>query len=228
MTMDVFILAGGLGTRLQSTFPDLPKPIVPVNETPFLLTLLKAWRHPKVRRFVISVGHRAEQVMATVRDNFCGTPIDYSYEATPQGTGGAILNALELNQLTTPFILLNGDTFFPVSIESLMARPEDYVMALAKIDDAHRAGRVELDTHGVVTRFHSPAPGPALVNAGVALIRSLKFNSSERPLSLESTIIPHLLESGERIGSLIVNQPLIDIGTPAGHQEATRILEGVK
>ncbi|MFY9288060.1 MAG: sugar phosphate nucleotidyltransferase, partial [Alphaproteobacteria bacterium] len=34
------ILAGGIGTRLASLYPDLPKPLVPVSGQPFLHWLI--------------------------------------------------------------------------------------------------------------------------------------------------------------------------------------------
>ena len=37
------ILAGGLGTRLRSTVPDLPKPMAPIGGRPFLEYQLDYW-----------------------------------------------------------------------------------------------------------------------------------------------------------------------------------------
>ncbi|MEK7313004.1 MAG: sugar phosphate nucleotidyltransferase, partial [Deltaproteobacteria bacterium] len=38
--MDAIILAGGLGTRLRSVAPNVPKPMADVNGRPFLCFLL--------------------------------------------------------------------------------------------------------------------------------------------------------------------------------------------
>jgi D-glycero-alpha-D-manno-heptose 1-phosphate guanylyltransferase len=38
---DVIILAGGLGTRLRSVVPDVPKPLAPVCGCPFLDIFLR-------------------------------------------------------------------------------------------------------------------------------------------------------------------------------------------
>ena len=40
--MQAIVLAGGLGTRLRSVVPDLPKPMAPVAGRPFLAWLLDA------------------------------------------------------------------------------------------------------------------------------------------------------------------------------------------
>lgn len=222
--MDVLILAGGLGTRLQASFPDTAKPIVPVNEVPFLLVLLKLWASPEVSRFVISIGHLAEQIIKTVGPSFAGIPIVYVTEVEPQGTGGAVLKAMQEAKLSLPFVLLNGDTFFPVKISDLLARNENYVMALRNVSDASSAGRANVTTEGIVTDFLPPAAGASLINGGVALIRKLNYQNSQRPLSLENDIIPALLKSGENIGSIVVSSPFVDIGTPQGHREACNLL----
>ncbi|MBT4128856.1 MAG: NTP transferase domain-containing protein, partial [Nitrospina sp.] len=41
--MEAIILAGGLGKRLRSTVPDLPKPMAPIKGKPFLWYLLDYW-----------------------------------------------------------------------------------------------------------------------------------------------------------------------------------------
>ena len=40
MEKEVLILAGGLGTRLKNIISDIPKPMAPVNNKPFLEYIL--------------------------------------------------------------------------------------------------------------------------------------------------------------------------------------------
>ena len=53
------ILAGGLGTRLRSAVPDLPKPMAPIGERPFLEHQLDYWIKQGVSDFVLSIGMRS-------------------------------------------------------------------------------------------------------------------------------------------------------------------------
>ena len=39
--MEAIVLAGGLGTRLRSVVTDLPKPMAPIGDKPFLEYILK-------------------------------------------------------------------------------------------------------------------------------------------------------------------------------------------
>jgi D-glycero-alpha-D-manno-heptose 1-phosphate guanylyltransferase len=56
------ILAGGLGTRLRSAVPDLPKPMAPIAGRPFLEHQMDYWIAEGVRRFVLSVGYKHERI----------------------------------------------------------------------------------------------------------------------------------------------------------------------
>ena len=52
------ILSGGLGTRLRSAVPELPKPLAPIGNRPFLEYLLDYWIEQGVDHFILSVGYR--------------------------------------------------------------------------------------------------------------------------------------------------------------------------
>src|SRR5882724_8631919 len=56
------VLAGGLGTRIQALFPDLPKPMIPVLGKPFLEWVIRFLRKQGFERAIISSGYRAEVV----------------------------------------------------------------------------------------------------------------------------------------------------------------------
>ena len=111
--LSVVLLAGGFGTRLQEIAKGVPKPIVQLSsgETAIesLMTSLVEASMPL--EFVVCVGHGAEQIMKKLGDNHLGTPIVYSLEDEPLGTGGAVLNALPKIK-TEQFLKLNTDTFF--------------------------------------------------------------------------------------------------------------------
>ena len=62
MTTEAIILAGGLGTRLRDTVPDLPKCMAPVNNQPFLLYVIRHLLSQGVTRFIFSLGYKHEVI----------------------------------------------------------------------------------------------------------------------------------------------------------------------
>jgi glucose-1-phosphate cytidylyltransferase len=58
----VFILAGGLGTRIKEETEFRPKPMVPVGDHPILWHIMKKYRRHGFKRFIICAGFKAESI----------------------------------------------------------------------------------------------------------------------------------------------------------------------
>ena len=95
MEITAIILAGGLGTRLKKTIPNLPKPMAPICGRPFLEYQMDYWIKQGVCRFILSVGHLKDIIIKHFSDEYCGIPIEYSDEDNPLGTGGAFLKSIK-------------------------------------------------------------------------------------------------------------------------------------
>lgn len=58
----VFILCGGLGTRLKEETGTRPKPMVPIGGRPILWHLMHSYAHFGFRKFVLCCGYKAEVI----------------------------------------------------------------------------------------------------------------------------------------------------------------------
>ena len=56
------VLAGGLGTRLRDTVPDLPKCMAPVAGRPFLFYVINYLRSQGIEKFIFSIGYKHEVI----------------------------------------------------------------------------------------------------------------------------------------------------------------------
>ena len=72
------ILAGGLGKRLRSVVPDLPKPMAPINGRPFLEYQIRYWINQGINHFVLSVGYRYKTIMDYFGSQFEGVKVRFS------------------------------------------------------------------------------------------------------------------------------------------------------
>ncbi|HZT22866.1 MAG TPA: glucose-1-phosphate cytidylyltransferase [Verrucomicrobiae bacterium] len=61
-TIPVFILCGGLGTRLKEETEFRPKPMVPIGERPILWHIMQIYARHGFRRFVLCLGFKADVV----------------------------------------------------------------------------------------------------------------------------------------------------------------------
>lgn len=58
----VFILCGGLGTRLREQTELRPKPMIPIGNRPILWHIMRTYSHHGFRKFVLCCGYKAEVV----------------------------------------------------------------------------------------------------------------------------------------------------------------------
>ena len=232
--MEAIVLAGGLGTRLRAAVPDLPKPMAPVGGRPFLEHLLGYWTGQGVARFTLSVGYRHEAISGHFGTAFRGVPIAYAVEKRPLGTGGGLLLATRSLSTAGPFLVLNGDTYFEVTLRMLR--------------DSHAANRAE----GTLSLFRSPQQGRyaglqigkagevlcmgagemgGLANGGVYLMEHGLLEGGpwrpSSPVSLEEDILPFALRSNKRVYGLECPGRFLDIGVAEDYARAAELL-GVK
>lgn len=127
--MQVVVLMGGLGTRLQERTKDCPKPLVKIGEKPFFEYQLEIMRQMGFRKFVFCVEYRAEQIeMYFGNGGRFGVQIQYSYDGEKMlGTGGAIRKALPF--LEENFLLIYGDSFMDINYFEAIVRYQQGVCA---------------------------------------------------------------------------------------------------
>ncbi|HET6466988.1 MAG TPA: sugar phosphate nucleotidyltransferase [Geminicoccaceae bacterium] len=75
----VFILCGGLGTRLGETSQLRPKPMVEIGDRPLLAHIMGLYDRHGFRRFVLCTGHRGD-VISTYFLNFTALHSDFTVE----------------------------------------------------------------------------------------------------------------------------------------------------
>jgi glucose-1-phosphate cytidylyltransferase len=58
----VVLFCGGMGLRLREASTRLPKPLIPVGDTPILLNLMKYYAYFGHREFILCLGHKAQAI----------------------------------------------------------------------------------------------------------------------------------------------------------------------
>ena len=177
--MEAIILAGGFGTRLKGVISNIPKPMAPVNDRPFLSYVFDNLINEGINRFVLSVGYKYEVIEKFYGDSYKSCEIIYSVESNPLGTGGAIKKAIKyINDQY--FFIVNGDTFFKTDlkkgIKKIFSKTFDIIIFLKKMKDFDRYGSVELDRHNKIISFQEKK------NIQLGLINSGVYLSSKRIL----------------------------------------------
>ena len=227
--MKVVILAGGFGTRLQSVVKDVPKPMADIKGSPFLDLLMQKMVQEGASSFVLCVSYKKESIIEYFGDSFYDTPIYYSIEEEPLGTGGAIKQAFEQFGLDRALVL-NGDTYVDMDYHAFykQMQNENFAMVLKEVDNASRYGRVETQ-FGHVTSFCEKKESiqSGFINVGVYIVsKEILLGELSEKFSFEKDILEIRVSSLEP-KFFIANEYFVDIGIPESYELACSELKSV-
>ena len=223
--VDAIILAGGLGTRLRSTVPDLPKSLAPIQGIPFLDYLLDQIEQAGVvKKIILAIGYKGEMILERYQKIRRKTALDYSIEKKPLGTGGAIQKALQKTSSSRVFVF-NGDSFIFCNLETMFANYQPYLtMAYTFVEETSRYGTLELDATKKIIAFYEKqlGKGAGFINAGIYLFdRKIFHRSLPEAFSFEKELLPSLIQEG--MYGYFSKGPLIDIGTQESYFNAQTV-----
>jgi D-glycero-alpha-D-manno-heptose 1-phosphate guanylyltransferase len=237
--LEAVILCGGLGRRLRSVVPELPKCLAAVGDRPFLEYVLLQLRGEGIRNVVLCTGYRSEHVADYFETGKrWGMSLTYSIEKKALGTGGALKKAAAYLH-GSPFLALNGDSILDVNLAEMVAFHQAnqalVTIALAQVESGERYGNVDTDADGCVTAFREKGARAttsvatmettARINGGIYVLDSkalAEIPSAPPPVSLEAEIFPRL--TGRRVYGYPSSGYFVDIGVPEDYAKAQREL----
>lgn len=123
--MKTVIMAGGRGSRITELFPDIPKPLIPLEdqngvEKPVLEWEIEGLRDQGFKDIILTVSYMAEKIKDYFGDGSrFGVSIEYFVEKQPLGNAGALFKMRE-KLGKEPFLLLVADTMFDVDFNRMV------------------------------------------------------------------------------------------------------------
>ena len=229
MITEAVILAGGKGTRLQSVVSDIPKPMAPIGDKPFLEILIHHLANQGIDHVVLAVGYKHEVIQNYFGESWRDVSISYAIESSPLGTGGAV-KAAASHLSGDAFFLLNGDTFFDVLLvdlgESFEQADFPFVLSLKEVEDQNRYGRVAINDDHITAFEEKQYIDKGYINGGVYTCSTdwWLYKSPETEIfSLESDVLEKLVQE-HLLGYYISEGYFIDIGIPEDYKLAQQTL----
>lgn len=227
--MKALLLAGGLGTRLRPLTEDLPKPMAPLGNRPWLEHLILHLKQEGIEQFVIAVKHYPEVIQRHFGDGSrFGVEIQYAVEKQLLGTAGAIKNAEPM--LSDQFLVINADVVQMAPLLPLLEFHRSHggavTIGLTRVEDPSAYGVVELTLDGKITRFVEKPPrdqAPSnLINAGIYVMKKevLEFIPANQEVSIERETFPLLIEQGAGVYGTVIEGYWMDMGTTERYRQA--------
>lgn len=227
--IDVVILCGGFGKRLQRVVRNIPKPMAKIKQRPFLDILIDFIASYGFRHFILCTGYKADTIEKYYRQKNSNLSIEFSREGKPLGTGGAIKNA-ENYIKSSPFLVANGDSFCKINLIEFI----DFHLKKEALISIAATNTYVCDDYGVITinnlqqivKFNEKAKGykNRFINAGFYLLQREVFSlmPEKNNFSIERDFFPKIIK--RNLYAFETQENVIDIGTPERYKKAKHLL----
>ena len=227
--IDVMILCGGFGKRLQTIVKDIPKPMAKIKRRPFLDILIDFIASYGFKRFTLCTGYKADVIERYYKQKTNKLIIEFSREEKPLGTGGAIKNA-ENYIKSSPFLIVNGDSFCRINLKEFVDfhfKKEALIsIAVTNKDVCDDYGTINIDDSHRIIEFNEKIKGykNRLINAGFYLLQREAFSlmPEKNNFSIERDFFPQIIK--KNLYAFETQESVIDIGTPERYKKAKHLL----
>lgn len=224
--MQVVILAGGKGIRIQAIAAEKPKALVPVAGRPFIEYQFALMVGSGLKRVLICAGFQGDQIQQYVGDGArFGIDVSYVFEEPDRllGTGGALVNALP--RLDDSFLVMYGDSYLPTDYRSIITAFErssrDAMMCVFRNEGRWDSSNVRVADDRVAYYSKAVKPGDAdYIDYGLSAFRkSVMERYRKVPMPLDLARILQDLVARDALGAFIVRERFYEIGKPEGLAE---------
>ncbi len=179
--MKAFVMAAGVGTRLEPLTLAVPKPMVPVCNVPIMEYNINLLKKHGLTDITANLHYFPEQIEKYFKDGSSfGVNMNYSFEEELMGTAGGVKKMAGLSGLSAGenAVILSSDVLTEIDLSMLLKFHRDKgskaTVALVEVGDTSEYGVVVTDSMGRITAFQEkPKQEEALsrtVNSGVYIL----------------------------------------------------------
>lgn len=217
----VLLLAAGLGTRLRPHTDYLPKCLMPIKGIPLLEIWIRNLQNLGLDDILINLHYRSEDVLEFLNREIWTANIQTVFEEKLLGTAGTV--RANYNFLADDTLLLvHADNLCICDFDAFLNfhysdRPPETSMTMMSFqtDFPESCGILELDSKGIVQKFHEKVKNPPgnLANAAIYLLEPevTDWIFKEKIDDFSNELIPNFLG---KIATWENKNVMRDIGNP--------------
>ncbi|SET86563.1 nucleotidyltransferase family protein [Lacrimispora sphenoides] len=209
------IMAGGRGSRLYPYTKIIPKPLIPIGDTPIVERIMNQMMEYGFYEFYLTINYKKELIKAYFND-------DHRYhlhlieEADPLGTAGS-LNLVKKN-IKGSFLVSNCDILVDVNYTKLLIYHNTHknkitvVTAMKSYEIPY--GVVTLGENGSVDALNEKPRYELLVSTGLYVLEEeiLKYIPQDQYFDM-TDLIRKCLKNGEQVGAYpVMDSAWLDMG----------------
>jgi dTDP-glucose pyrophosphorylase len=232
LNMPVVIQAGGKGTRLYPYTKVLPKPLIPVGDTPITEHIMQAFHEYGCTDFTMLVNHKKNMIKAYFVEQNLPYRIRFLDEDTPLGTGGGL--RLLRGIINDTFFMTNCDILVFEDYAEIMRRHRETQNLVTMVCTTQKTtipyGTVEVNEDGCICSMTEKPSFSFLTNTGFYIIEpAFLDNIPDKTFVHITDLIQACIDRGERVGIYPISADRwADMGQPEELEKMRRRVEAAE
>lgn len=227
MTLPIIILAGGLGSRLDSLTKNTPKALVLVANKPFIFHQIELLKEQGFSEIIISINHLGKEIIRALGDG-SSMNINISYEDDGKfalGTGGAIKKISK--KMNTPFFVMYGDSYLNVAfqeVEKSFEPGKGPLMVIYKNNNKYDSSNVLLNNDSIIYSKNKIPRNAIHIDYGLGIYEKSHFKKIKKS-KFDLSVVQETYSKKKELQHFISEKRFYEVGSVEGLDELNRILK---
>ena len=193
LEVPVVMMAGGAGTRLHPYTNILPKPLIPIGETPIAEHIINQFYEFGCHEFYMIVNHKKSMIKTYFNEVEKDYELFFVDEDKPLGTGGGL--SLLKGRVNSTFILTNCDILIREDFAKIFQLHKEKQHVITMICSLKNFmipyGVVDIGEEGDVTGIREKPQLPFCANTGCYIVEPKVIEELEENISID---FPDIIE----------------------------------
>lgn len=236
MMPPLFLLTGGLATRMYPLTKAIPKAMIDIDGRPFIWHQLELLKQKGIKQVVVCAGYLGEQIQCYLRDGFdLGIEIKYSFDGSSLlGTGGALKKAVDLfvSNEESIFWVMYGDSYLDIDfnpiLDKFLLHNKLGMMTVMENNDQWDKSNIHYQDNEII-EYTKNANNPRMkhIDYGLALLRKHSFNDIKGYKNFDlSSLYSNLISQHQMLG-FEVEKRFFEIGSFSGLEETKKYIRSL-
>jgi len=199
----VVIMAGGRGTRLEPYTKILPKPLIPIGDTPIVERIINRFAEYGCDKFYMTVNYKKNMIKAYFSESNRAYEIDYIEEGRPLGTAGSL--SLLKGELKETFFVSNCDILIDANYSDIFKHHKENKNKITLVTSLKHYvipyGVIEIAATSEVQNMIEKPEYDYLVNTGMYVLEpDVLKHVPENTFFHITDLINYYIQNGKKIG----------------------------
>ena len=212
----VVIMAGGKGTRLYPYTKILPKPLIPIGETPIVERIMDYYHQFGVGSFFMTVNYKKAMIRSYFDEEKTSYQIHYVEETSPLGTGGSL--KLIQEELSQAIFVSNCDALILADYADIYRHHKESGNALTMVSALKNFqipyGVLHTGENGCLEKIEEKPKFSYFINTGMYVINPEVIRLIPKNTVFHMThLVEKLMERGDKVGTYPLSEDsFLDMG----------------